>query len=90
MGKPVPTISFSKTRLRGKWGFQGYVVSRLRWRFAISSAAITTSQPRPRSSAISLQSGMDNECIDFRAKVTDDHDYKPYIDAVKQGYREGE
>ena len=29
---------------------------------------------------------MDNECIDFRAKVTDDHDYKPYLDAVKQGY----
>ena len=29
---------------------------------------------------------MDNECIDFRAKVTDDHDYKPYLDAVKDGY----
>jgi beta-glucosidase len=29
---------------------------------------------------------MDNECIDFRTKVTDDHDYKPYLDAVKQGY----
>ncbi len=29
---------------------------------------------------------MDNECIDFNAKVTDDHDYKPYIDAVKQGF----
>ncbi len=29
---------------------------------------------------------MDNECIDFRAKVHDDHDYRPYIDAVKQGF----
>ena len=29
---------------------------------------------------------MDNECIDFSAKVTDDHDYKPYLDAVKDGY----
>ncbi len=29
---------------------------------------------------------MDNECADFRAKVTDDHDYKPYLDAVKDGY----
>ena len=29
--------------------------------------------------------GMDNECIDF-AKVTDDHDYRPYIEAVQQGY----
>ena len=28
---------------------------------------------------------MDNECVDFFAKVTDDHDYKPYVDAVKQG-----
>jgi len=28
---------------------------------------------------------MDNECIDF-AKVMDDHDYRPYIDAVQQGY----
>src|SRR5450755_3196161 len=27
---------------------------------------------------------MDNECIDF-AKVKDDHDYKPYLDAFKQG-----
>ncbi len=29
---------------------------------------------------------MDNECIDFVAKVTDDHDYAPYIEAVKQGF----
>ena len=29
---------------------------------------------------------MDNECIDFIAKVKDDHDYKPYIEAVQQGY----
>ncbi len=29
---------------------------------------------------------MDNECIDFTTKVKDDHDYKPYLDAVKQGY----
>ena len=27
---------------------------------------------------------MDNECIDF-SKVKDDHDYKPYLDAYKQG-----
>jgi beta-glucosidase len=28
---------------------------------------------------------MDNECIDF-AKVKDDRDYKPYLDAYKQGF----
>jgi beta-glucosidase len=27
---------------------------------------------------------MDNECVDF-GKVKDDHDYKPYLDAYKQG-----
>ena len=43
-----------------------------------------------QASAISLTRGMDNECIDFRAKVTDDHDYKPYLDAVKDGYLERE
>jgi len=34
-----------------------------------------------QSSAISLERGMDNECADFYAKVKDNHDYKPYIDA---------
>jgi beta-glucosidase len=29
---------------------------------------------------------MDNECVDFTMKVKDDHDYKPYLDAVKAGY----
>ena len=29
---------------------------------------------------------MDNECVDFTFKVKDDHDYKPYLDAVKQGF----
>ena len=34
--------------------------------------------------------GMDNECVDFTTKVTDDHDYKPYLDAVQAGLSEGE
>jgi beta-glucosidase len=29
---------------------------------------------------------MDNECVDFAAKVTDDHDYAPYLQAVRQGF----
>ena len=29
---------------------------------------------------------MDNECVDFSMKVNDDHDYRPYLDAVKQGF----
>ena len=39
-----------------------------------------------QASGISLTRGMDNECADFFAKVHDDHDYKPYIEAVQQGY----
>ena len=34
---------------------------------------------------MAIQRGMDNECIDF-AKVKDDHDYRPYYDAYKQGF----
>ncbi len=30
--------------------------------------------------------GMDNECVDYIAKVKDDHDHRPYIEAVQQGY----
>ncbi len=72
-------------QLRTKWGFQGYVVS--------DCGAVTDifngHRYRPsqaQASGISLRRGMDNECADFFAKVNDDHDYKPYIDAVKQGY----
>jgi beta-glucosidase len=72
-------------QLRGKWGFQGYVVS--------DCGAITDifaghhfTKSQPEASAIALKRGMDNECGDFFAKVNDDHDYRPYIDAVKQGY----
>ena len=40
---------------------------------------------QPEASALAIQRGMDNECIDF-AKVKDDHDYRPYYDAYKQGF----
>ncbi|MGC2639451.1 MAG: glycoside hydrolase family 3 N-terminal domain-containing protein, partial [Acidobacteriaceae bacterium] len=71
--------------LRGSWGFQGYVVSDCGAVIDIFNGH----RYRPtqaQSSAISLERGMDNECADFIAKVKDDHDYKPYIDAVQQGY----
>ncbi|HEV2206807.1 MAG TPA: glycoside hydrolase family 3 C-terminal domain-containing protein, partial [Candidatus Acidoferrales bacterium] len=71
--------------LRGAWQFQGYVVSdcgAVRNIFEGHHYRPT----QPQASAISLERGMDNECIDFTTKVTDDHDYKPYIEAVQQGY----
>jgi beta-glucosidase len=71
--------------LRGAWHFQGYVVSdcdAVRNIFRDHHYRPT----QPQASAISLQRGMDNECIDGPGKVTDDHDYKPYYEAVQQGY----
>jgi beta-glucosidase len=71
--------------LRGAWQFQGYVVSDCgAVRDIFDGHRYRPTQPQ--ASAISLERGMDNECIDFREKVTDDHDYRPYIEAVQQGY----
>ncbi|HKF47467.1 MAG TPA: glycoside hydrolase family 3 C-terminal domain-containing protein [Terracidiphilus sp.] len=71
-------------QLRGHWNFKGYVVS--------DCGAVTDiyenhnyTPNQPAGSAISLKRGMDNECVDFGV-VKDDHDYKPYLDAVKIGY----
>ncbi|MGD0730513.1 MAG: glycoside hydrolase family 3 C-terminal domain-containing protein [Terracidiphilus sp.] len=85
-GQPACANEFLlEDQLRGKWGFKGYVVS--------DCAAVRNifdghhyKPTQAESSAISLQRGMDNECIDFTTKVKDDFDYKPYLDAVKQGF----
>ncbi len=85
-GEPACANEFLlQDQLRGKWGFEGYVVSdcgAVRDIFENHHYEPTQAQ----ASAISLQRGMDNECVDFRAKVQDNHDYKPYLDAVKAGY----
>ena len=85
-GQPACANQFLlEDQLRGKWGFDGYVVSDCgAVRDIFDGHHYEPSQAQ--ASAISLQRGMDNECIDFTAKVTDDHDYKPYLDAVKEGY----
>src|SRR3984893_14819516 len=72
-------------QLRNKWGFNGYVVSDCGAVLDIFSGHHFRAT-RAQSSAISLERGMDNECADFFSQVNDDHDYKPYIDAVQQGY----
>jgi beta-glucosidase len=85
-GEPACANEFLlQDQLRGKWAFQGYVVS--------DCGAVHNildghhyKPTQPEASAISLQRGMDNECIDFTTKIKDDHDYKPYLDAVKGGY----
>jgi beta-glucosidase len=85
-GQPACANEFLlQKELRGAWGFNGYVVSDCGAVLDI----FTGHHYRPtqaQSSAISLERGMDNECVDFMAKATDDHDYKPFIEAVQQGY----
>jgi beta-glucosidase len=85
-GQPACANQFLlQDQLRGKWGFKGYVVSDCGAVIDIFTGH-RFKPSQPEASAISLQRGMDNECVDGGMKVTDDHDYKPYIDAVKQGF----
>jgi beta-glucosidase len=84
-GQPACASEFLlQHTLRNAWQFQGYVVSdcdAVRNIFRDHHYRPT----QPQASAISLLRGMDNECIDF-GKVADDHDYRPYVEAVQQGY----
>jgi beta-glucosidase len=84
-GEPACASQFLlQHTLRGAWGFKGYVVSDCgAVRDIFEGHHYRTSQPQ--ASAISLERGMDNECITF-GDVTGDADYKPYIEAVRDGY----
>jgi beta-glucosidase len=84
-GQPACINEFLlQDQLRGKWGFQGYVVSDCEAVINIFRDHHFT-KTQPEASALALRRGMDNECVDF-GKVKDDHDYKPYLDAYKQGF----
>ena len=83
-GQPACANEFLlQDQLRGKWQFQGYVVSDCEAVINIYRDHHFT-KTQAEASALALQRGMDNECVDF-GKVKDDHDYKPYLDAYKQG-----
>jgi len=83
-GQPACVNEFLlQDQLRGKWKFQGYVVSDCDAVVNIHRDHHFT-KTQPEASALAIQRGMDNECIDF-AKVKDDHDYRAYFDAYKQG-----
>jgi len=83
-GQPACMNEFLlQDQLRKKWNFQGYVVSDCEAVVNIFRDHRFT-KTQAEASALALQRGMDNECIDF-SKVNDDHDYKPYLDAYKQG-----
>src|SRR5271168_1269937 len=71
-------------QLRGKWGFQGYVVSDCD---AVRDVA-ANHRYRPtqaEGAAISVIRGMDNECVTFTSRFGEPVE-KSYIDAVQQGY----
>ena len=85
-GQPACANDFTLVdQLRGKWGFNGYVVSDCGAVIDIFRGhKFTASQPE--ASATSLKHGMDNECVDGGSLVKGNFDYKPYLDAVAQGY----
>jgi beta-glucosidase len=71
-------------QLRGKWGFQGYVVSDCD---AVRDIA-ANHRYRPtqaQGAAISVIRGMDNECVTFTSRFGEPVD-KAYVDAVQEGY----
>ena len=83
-GQPACVNEFLlQDQLRAKWNFHGYVVSDCEAVINIFRDHHFT-KTQAEASALALQRGMDNECIDF-SKVQDDRDYKPYLDAYKQG-----
>jgi beta-glucosidase len=85
-GQPACANDFTLVNeLRGKWGFQGYVVSDCGAVIDIFHGHKYTAS-QPEASAISLKHGMDNECVDGGFLVKSNFDYKPYLDAVAQGY----
>jgi beta-glucosidase len=85
-GEPACASEFLlQDQLRGKWGFKGYVVSDCGAVVDIF-AGHHFKPTQAESSAISLQRGMDNECVDFTTSIKDNHDYKAYLDAVQQGF----
>ncbi len=71
-------------QLRGKWGFQGYVVSDCD---AVRDVAANHRyrSTQAQGAAISVLRGMDNECVTFTSRFGDPVE-KAYIDAVQQGY----
>ena len=84
-GEPACANQFLlQDELRGKWGFQGYVVSDCD---AVRDVA-ANHRYRPtqaQGAAISVIRGMDNECVTFTLRNGEPVE-KAYIDAVQEGY----
>ena len=84
-GEPACANTFLlQDQLRGAWKFQGYVVSDCDAIADIFNGHHFT-KSMAEAGAVSLKTGMDNECADFFTKATDNSDYVKFVDAVKQG-----
>jgi beta-glucosidase len=70
--------------LRNAWKFNGYVVSDCDAVVDIYDGHHYT-KSQAEAAAVAMKHGMDNECADFFTITKDDHDYRPFIDAVHQG-----
>jgi beta-glucosidase len=84
-GEPACANEFLlQTLLRGKWGFQGYVVSDCD---AVRDVAANHRyrSTQAKGAAISVLRGMDNECVTFTDRFGEPV-VKAYEDAVQQGY----
>jgi beta-glucosidase len=85
-GQPACANKFLlQDTLRGWWNFQGYVVSDCGAVIDIHNGHHFNAT-QPESSAVSVRRGMDNECVDGGDLVKDNRDFRPYLDAVKEGY----
>ncbi len=84
-GQPACANTFLlKDQLRDAWKFNGYVVSDCDAIVDIFEGHHFV-KSQAEAAAVAIKTGMDNECADFFTITKDDHDYKPFIDAVKQG-----
>src|SRR6202158_599893 len=85
-GEPACANTFLlKDQLRGAWKFNGYVVSDCDAVVDIFEGHHFR-KSQAEATAASLKTGMDNECADFFTVAKDNHDFQPYLDAVKQGF----
>jgi len=84
-GEPACANRFLlQDQLRGAWKFNGYVVSDCDAIVDIFSGHHFTNS-LAAAAAVSLKTGMDNECGDFFTRATDNSDYVKFVDAAKQG-----
>ena len=84
-GQPACANTFLLVdQLRKAWKFDGYVVSDCDAVADIFNGHHFT-RSMAEAAAVSMKTGMDNECADFFTTATDNSDYVKYLDAVKQG-----